>query len=92
MSNLGDEARILNIERSFNVFFRDRFENVYLPPVTVNGEERPRVSYDNDELVVDGLNEWVQVHFLGFGEGVAARIPFQITVSTVRSEDPYKTT
>ena len=84
------ESKILNVERSFNKFLKDHFEDVFLPPIMVGNNARPRVSYDNSELVVDGLNEWVEVHFLNYGTGVTSEQAIQLTVSTRRDCDPYK--
>lgn len=84
------ESKILNLERSFNKYFKDHFEDTYLPPITVNGEERPRVSYDNAELVVDGIDEWAEIHFINYGTGVTSESTVQVTISTRRDCDPYK--
>ena len=84
------ESKILNLERSFNKYFKENFEDVYLPPTTIGGETRYRVSYDDAELVVDGINEWVEIHFLSYGTGVTSESTVQVTVTTKRDCDPYK--
>jgi len=87
---MNPESLNLNIERSFNMFFHETVEEIYFPAVFVGDEERKRVSYDDSEFVIDGLNEWITIHFLGYGKGVTSEISLQITCTTRRTGDTQK--